>query len=86
MAIQIHSDIPFYAINKECMFALNQVIRKAQQFEREYNNNLEDLRAEIKVKEVQLTHLQTEFEALKNLNSNSMYERYIQVSEKVKDK
>ena len=84
MAIQIYSDIPFYTINKESLSAISQVTRKAQQFERDYTNKFEDLKAEMKVKEMQLAQLQSEFEALKNINSNTMYERYIQVSEKVR--
>ena len=65
MGIDINCDIPYFKINSECLIALNQVIRRAQQIERESFNSIEELKAEIKVRDMQIKRVQDQFDDLK---------------------
>ena len=71
MSIQVNFDIPYIKINGEWLQALSQVIKKAQQVERDSMNSIEELKAQLKVKDIQLANVQNEYESIKNLSKST---------------
>ena len=72
MSIQVNYDIPYIKINNECVQALSQVIKKAKEVERDSLNSIEELKAQLKVKDIQLSNVQIEYESIKNLNESTI--------------
>lgn len=84
MSVQVSDDLPYYQIIQESLVSLSSVIKKTRDLERQCRNEVEELKAQLKVKEFQWQQLQSEFDSLKSLNKDSIRSRYIELAEKGK--
>lgn len=82
MSVQVSDDLPYYQIIQESLVSLSSVIKKTRDLERQCRNEVEELKAQLKVKEFQWQQLQSEFDSLKSLNKDSIRSRYIELAEK----
>ena len=90
---KVESEVPFYIINEFFLLALNKIIQKVHASER---HNAEvvngrrlrvcetaDLKAQLKGKEDYIVRIENDLQKLKEVNTNSIYQQYVLLTEQV---
>ncbi|CAI2358918.1 unnamed protein product [Moneuplotes crassus] len=83
MSVQVDDDIPYFHIIQESLISLSSVVNKTREIERDSRNKVEELKAQMKVNQIQLDKFQSEFESMKTLNRKSMKTKYLELANKV---